>query len=164
MAIVLVVTAAMLLTPRLAIRFAAITQLKESVSGRDERWGGLVLYSASFTWMTWMGLRDQPFPAAAALLALALGDGVGGAIGRRFGRLHFTAPGGKRKSLEGSLAVAVAAAAGGWIASTYFQVTPSLQTLLAIGLIASVAEALAPRASDNLLVPAAVSVFLRLNG
>ncbi len=152
-------TVGLLIVPAFAERIALLARLQQSVSGGDERWSGLTLYAASFASMTWLATRSSGFSAAAALLALALGDGIGGAVGKRFGRHFFAAPGGKRKSVEGSAAVAIAAGLGGWIASAYFGAGARAPVLIGIGLVAAAAEALAPRASDNVLVPAAIWLF-----
>jgi dolichol kinase len=152
-------TVGLLIVPAFAGRITLLARLQESVSGGDERWSGLTLYAASFASMTYLASRSSEFPAAAALLALALGDGIGGAVGKRFGRHFFVPPGGKRKSVEGSAAVAIAAGLGGWIASAYFVADASAIVLVGIGLVAAAAEALAPRGSDNVLVPAAVWLF-----
>jgi dolichol kinase len=157
--ITLVAALALLLVPVLAARVSLFAAFQQSVSGGDERWNGLVLYALSFALMTWLAWRSSPFPAAAALLALALGDGIGGAVGRRFGRHFFAVPGGKRKSFEGAAAVAIAAAAGAWIASFYFGAGSKPAVIIGIGVVAAIAEALAPRSSDNLLVPAVVFLF-----
>ena len=59
----------------------------ESVSGDDERWTGVVAYAGSFAALTTLALaRGHLLPAACAALALSLGDGLGGLVGRRFGR------------------------------------------------------------------------------
>ncbi len=158
-AITVVATVALFLLPLLAPRAAFLRRIEQSVSSADERWSGLVLYALSFVAMTFFAFRSSPFPAAAALLALALGDGIGGAVGRRFGRHFFAAPAGKRKSFEGAAGVAIAAGFGAWLASTYFAAGATAAVLIGIGAVASLAEAAAPRASDNLLVPAAVFLF-----
>jgi phytol kinase len=147
------------LVPILAPRIPFLKQLQESVSNAEERWGGLTLYALAFALMTWLAWRRGMFPAAAALLALAIGDGLGGAIGVRFGR-HFFRAGGKRKSLEGSLAVALGAGLGVWMAGIYFGAPPKLEVALGAALVASASEALAPRATDNLSVPMAVWLFV----
>jgi len=135
---------------------SALSRFQSAVSDSDERWSGLVLYAVSVAVLTPVGLLYAPFPAAAALLALALGDGLGGLVGRNLGRLRFTLPGAKPKSVEGAATVAVASAVAVWIADAFFGAQASVPTALLAGLAASLAEALAPRASDNLLVPAAV--------
>lgn len=149
------------LVPLLGRTLPLFAALEESVTGADERWTGLVLYALSFTAMTALAF-EAPFPAAAALLALALGDGIGGLIGRKLGRHFFATPGGKRKSWEGTAAVAIAAAIGAWLASIYLGAGAAAPVLIGIGLVAAAAEALSPRASDNLLVPASAFLFARI--
>lgn len=146
----------LLCVPVLASRSPALAKLQLSVSDQDERWSGLVFYAASFAVLTWVGMRGGFFPAATALLALALGDGIGGAVGRRFGRHFFAAPGGKRKSLEGSLAVAAFSSAGALIAAHLFGAQIGPASWLLIGMTAAIAEAASPRAADNVVVPGLV--------
>ncbi|HYR56778.1 MAG TPA: hypothetical protein VEM39_11690 [Myxococcaceae bacterium] len=161
-AITLGASLGLLVVQPLSTRFPLLAGFQRSVSDEDERFGGLTFYALSCAAMTWLAFHFHPFPAAAALLALALGDGIGGAIGRRFGLHFFAVPGGKSKSLEGSAVVAIAAALGGWIASAYFGAAVNPLAWIGIGLVASAAEALAPRGSDNLLLPGAVYLFARL--
>src|SRR5436190_1567558 len=82
-----------------------------------------------------------------ALLALALGDGLGGAVGRRFGRHPLRVPFGKPKSWEGAAAVAGFAALGAWIALRWYGAGAGPLAVLGAGAIAGVAEALSPRAT-----------------
>jgi phytol kinase len=131
-------------------------KVQHSVSGDDERWSGLVLYALAAAALTVAGVFIAPFPAAAGLLALALGDGLGGAVGRRWGRHRFRLPWGKEKSLEGSLGVALLSAAGIALAGCRFGLAPRTLAVLAGALAAAAAEALAPRATDNIAVPVAV--------
>ena len=131
--------------------------LERAVSGEGEAWSGLALYGLSAAGFTAVGLLGgSPFPAAAALFALALGDGIGGLVGRVWGRHRYRVPWAKAKSVEGSVAVACFAAVGTAIAAARFGVPLSPVLLLATGLAAAVAEAMAPRATDNVLVPLAV--------
>ncbi len=150
--------------PQLRRRHRAAARLHDAVTGGDERWGGLILYTVSYAVFTAVGLLGDPRPAAAALLALSLGDGVGGAIGRRFGRHRFRAPGGKWKSIEGSAAVAVMAMVGAALAGAFLGGSLGTARILCAGLVASAAEAAAPRGTDNLLVPASVWLALTLPG
>lgn len=146
--------------PKLARSAPVFLRIRDGVSDDEERWSGLVLYAASFAVLTPVGLLHAPFPAAAALLSLALGDGIGGLVGRKVGRTRYRLPGAKPKSVEGTVAVAAAAAIGIALAARWFDVPlPPLRLVLA-ALAAAAAEALAPRASDNVTVPAAVWVFL----
>lgn len=144
------------LVPTAAARVPAVDRFRQSVVARDEDFQGLVLYTVSFAVMTWLGLAHRPFPAAAALLALALGDGVGGLVGRRFGRRFYSTPLGKRKSLEGSAAVAVFAAVGVVLSAVLFDVGVGAGVVLILAVVAAGFEGLAPRGTDNIAVPAAV--------
>lgn len=155
-AIAIAVAAVTALAPRLK----PLARFQGVVSGGDERWSGLVLYGFSFAALTVIGFQVRQFPAAAALMALSLGDGIGGVVGRRFGRHHFSVPGAKRKSIEGSLAVAAAAGLAVFIASAWYGAGAGALTILLAGLVAALAEAAAPRATDNVLVPLAVWLLL----
>lgn len=162
---VLITTAAALATasvPALARSHAWAGGIQGTFSGGDERWGGLCLYTASYAGLTFVGLAGAPFAAGAGLLALSLGDGIGGAVGRRFGTHRFRAPGGKEKSVEGSLAVAVAASAGVLLAAWRFGVHPRAARVVLLGAGAALAEALSPRGTDNVVVPAAVWALAEL--
>jgi dolichol kinase len=153
-----IVGAAALVTaaiPWLARRSRFAARLEASVTGGDERWAGLVHYTVAFAALTAVGLGT--LAAAVALLALALGDGIGGFVGRRWGRLTYRIPGGTRKTLEGSLTVALMTFAGAWLASSWLGIPLAAEAALAAAALAALAEAAAPRwSSDNLLVPAAV--------
>ncbi len=150
----------MLALPWLARQKPWAKRAVDAVSSVEERWSGLVLYTASVAVLTPVGLLGRPFPAAAALLALALGDGVGGALGLAFGRHRFRVPGGKYKSLEGALAVAVFSSLGVLVARAWFSAPLGLPAAALAGLIAAAAEAASPRATDNVVVPACVWAFL----
>jgi dolichol kinase len=149
--------AVLLSVPLLGRCLEAARSLERAVSGDGEAWSGLVLYGASAAAFTAVGLLGRsPFPAAAALLALALGDGIGGLVGRRWGRGHYRVPWAKTKSVNGTLVVFVCAAFATDVAGAVFGVRVEGSRALVAGLAAAVAEALAPRATDNLGVPLAV--------
>jgi dolichol kinase len=148
------------LVPSLASHHPKIDRFRKSVVADDERWAGIVLYVGSFALFTAIGVLVTPFAAAAALLALSLGDGIGGLVGRTIGRLEYVAWGAKKKSLEGSLAVAVAAALGVFAAAVAFDVEINPVLVVASGVIAAGVEAISPRSTDNALLPAAVWIFL----
>ncbi|HTJ45195.1 MAG TPA: hypothetical protein VL463_23980 [Kofleriaceae bacterium] len=160
-AIVSSVAVAIAILPLLADRVSIAARFVRSVTGDDERWGGLVLYTISYAALTSVAFATSPFAPACGLLALSLGDGVGGAFGRRFGRRHYRAPGGKRKSVEGSIVVALGACAGALIAGALFDHAIAIPIALALGAIAAAVEALSPRGTDNLFVPAAVWLAAR---
>jgi dolichol kinase len=151
---------AMVAVPSVARHVRWVARVRESVSSEEERWSGLVLYTLSVAVLTTVGLTKLPFAAGGALLALALGGGVGGAVGLAYGRHRFRAPGGKTKSLEGSLAVAFFAALGVLLSARWFSVPLGFVAALLAGLLAAVAEALSPKGTDNVLVPGSVFCFL----
>lgn len=155
-AIVAVVAITTAVLPLVADRNRAAARIVRSVTSSDEHWIGLVHYTASYALFTALGLSLAPFAAAVALWSLSLGDGIGGVIGRAWGAHRFRVRGAKQKSFEGSLAVFVAATAGALAARFMFDVDVSLVKLVWLGLVAAVAEALAPRGTDNLLIPIAV--------
>jgi phytol kinase len=142
--------------PVLARHVGLAARFRNAVSDGNERFAGLIVYTVAYLMLTTVGLLVSPFPAGAGLLALSLGDGIGGAVGRRFGRHAFHVPRGKKKTLEGSLTVALAATAGALIASRLFDVLLAPWAPPALGAVAAAAEAIAPRSSDNAIVPAAV--------
>jgi dolichol kinase len=146
--------------PILGARFAPVARLRASVSDGEERWSGIVLYVAAYAIFTLLGFAAGPFPAAAALLSLSLGDGLGGLAGRLAGRIRFRVPGAKTKSLEGSIVVALMSSAGTLLAARLFGATPPPLVIAGAGAVAAVTEAISPRSTDNLFVPAATWAFL----
>jgi dolichol kinase len=152
----LVVAAATAAMPRVAAYNTLAARIVHSVSNGEEQWTGLVYYTLAYALFTALAVTLDPFPAGAALLALSLGDGIGGAVGRRFGRHRFQMPDAKVKSFEGSLAVLLAAAAGAWLAAAVLGRDVDALALILLGVVASLVEALAPRATDNVLIPIAV--------
>jgi len=153
---------AMAAVPLLARHALWAGRLSDAVTSGDERFSGLVLYTLAVAVFTCLGLFRAPFAAAGALLALALGDGIGGAVGVALGRHHFAVPGGKRKSLEGSLTVAAFSTLGVLLAAFWFSVPLGLGVAVVAGLVAAVSEALSPRATDNVVLPACVFCVLLL--
>ncbi|MCK6547588.1 hypothetical protein L6R52_17190 [Myxococcota bacterium] len=153
--------AAVSLIPVLSDRSSVAASIHRSLAGGDERWTGIVLYVASFAALTPIGVSSilggvLRVPAAAALLALAWGDGIGGLVGRRFGRTHYRVPGAKTKSVEGTFAVAIFSGAAVWFAGVWLGAPVAVSTTVIAAVIAALVEAIAPRASDNVLLPMAV--------
>jgi dolichol kinase len=144
------------LVPFAARRVRLVARFRDCVAQGNERFAGLIVYTGSYAVFTFVGMTTDAFPAAAGLLSLSIGDGLGGAVGLRFGRHRFRTPFGKEKSFEGSVTVALGAALGILTAATLFDVELALGTVLALGCVAAVAEGIAPRSSDNALIPIAV--------
>jgi phytol kinase len=156
LAIVAAAVVAVGLVPTAAGRVPAVDRFRRSVAEGDEQLLGLILYTVSFALMTGLGLAHRPFPAAAALMALALGDGLGGLLGRRLGRRFYSTGIVKPKTFEGSGAVAVFTAVGVLVSAALFDVEIGARPVLVLALVAASAEGLAPRGTDNIAVPAAV--------
>jgi dolichol kinase len=152
--LVMLALGGVLVLPRFAARSRIARGVVESMSNGEERWAGIVAYVFSYALFTTIAVLTEPYAAACALLALSWGDGIGGLVGRKLGRTRYRLPWGKTKSLEGSIAVACFALLGVFVASVWFSVPPQGMWLAAIA--AASAEAIAPRASDNLAVPVAV--------
>jgi dolichol kinase len=155
-AIVVAVALATFAMPLIAAHNTVAARIVRSITNGDERWTGLIHYTAMYASFTALAVVLDPFPAAAALLALSLGDGLGGAVGRNWARHRYQLPGAKVKSLEGSAVVMIAAAVGAAIAAHLFGRDVGVLTLLVLGAVAALTEALAPRSTDNVLIPIAV--------
>jgi dolichol kinase len=141
-------------------RRGLLARVRGAMTGRDERWSGVALYVASYAAFTALGFGVSPFPAGGALLALSLGDGIGGAVGRKYGRTLFAAPGGKTKSLEGTATVAAMSAVGVALAALALGAPLRAGVVAGAGVVAAIAEAIAPRGTDNAVLPAAVWILL----
>ncbi len=158
-----------LLVPWLSRRIGIIDKFYRSVSNEEEAWIGIVFFVVSYVAFTAIGLLVDGalLPAACALGALSIGDGLGGFFGAKFGKAGYKIPWAKRKTYVGSLAVAVGSFIGIVVVAGWFNLDMSVPfnaanlgwfALAAVG--ASVVEAISPRASDNLLVPAVVFLLL----
>src|SRR5574338_329733 len=91
-AIVATVALATTVLPTVAGKSRLAARVVHSVTNGDEHWTGLVHYTVMYALLTVIAQVSDPLPAAAALLALSLGDGIGGAVGRTFGRHHYQLP------------------------------------------------------------------------
>lgn len=152
-----VVFGATAMVPVLAPRSRLLRRIHDSVAGEGERWAGLVAYTGAFAALTALALGARlTAPAACAAGALCLGDGIGGLIGRRFGRHRYSIPWSKGKTWEGTIAVAVFSVIGIVLASVAAAVPFRGTAVLLLALVSAGVEAVSPRAWDNALVPAAV--------
>ncbi len=158
-----------LLVPPLSRRFAGLDKFYRSVSDERETWTGIVFFVVSYAIFTSLGLifRWTLFPAACAMAALSIGDGIGGLLGSSFGEAGYRLPWSKRKTYLGSAAVALGSLVAILIVAGWFNLrmrvpfSPSNLGWFALAMLAAcLVEASSPRSSDNLLVPAAVFVAL----
>ncbi len=158
--------------------------LKKKFSQGDELHTGLIIYCISVSILTalfwqnplahggWIGattLNTQHHPmentvwiGAAAFITLAWGDGLGGTIGRKYGKHTYHIPWVKEKSLEGSLGVGL----GAVFSITFSQVVfgkifpPYVIAIILGAVVAMVVEALSPKHTDNLFLPLSLASFL----
>jgi dolichol kinase len=117
-----------------------------------DRWSGATWLLISFTVVVF--LFDRPI-AITAMWAVAIGDAAAAVIGRTLGRTQL---GASRKTLEGSIACAIATAAG---ASLVAGLTAGMSALA--GLIAAVAEWPARPGDDNIRIGIAVGTGILLS-
>ncbi len=111
---------------------------------------------------------DRLFAASCAMGSLAVGDGLGGLLGSGLGKRRYRVPWAKEKSYLGSLMVAVGSIAAILIMACWFRFAADIPLafrwahFVTSAALASLAEALSPRASDNFFLPAAVFAYLSL--
>ena len=118
------------------------------------------MYVASYTVFTCIGFTYNFFPAAAALTTLSIADGLGGFVGRRYGKSVFKFPWGKEKSYIGSLTVALSTFAAIGLTAMWFTTPVNLSLCILISAIIALVEAVSPKTSDNVLIPIVVFVIL----
>ncbi|HEV2740238.1 MAG TPA: hypothetical protein VGU66_16780 [Candidatus Elarobacter sp.] len=138
--------------PWLRVRFgAALHGIARASYGEFAFVGGVAL---AFV----LAHGDKP-AYVATILALAFGDAAAALVGRRFGR-HPFAVGRARKSLEGSAAFFVVAL----LVCAVFPRAESVAAVAAFALATTLAEALAGDGLDNVAIPLAGLLALRLFG
>jgi phytol kinase len=120
----------------------------------------LALVAFAIVFLSFMSI---PFIFVSSILAVSWGDGAGEIFGRPFGKHKFKVWGGKKKSVEGSLAVMIMTFLGVCVAFLLFPYPVTLDTLLIAGAIVSVAvsaaEVLCISWTDNVVIPL-LSAFL----
>jgi phytol kinase len=134
---------------------------------------GLVYYAISWTMLAFL-LFDHRLIASIAIVAMAYGDGMGGLIGRRYGKRKLLG----KKTLEGSSAVFVFTAVAilgviafygsisilGWFPVHEISLATALLIALLIGGYVSIVELITPGEFDNLIIPLSVGAILLLAG
>jgi dolichol kinase len=147
----------------------------------EESTPGTVYFAISITimlvwlWRTGGGLDRVPI-AAAALMAMTLGDAFANIVGRRWGKHTYTVWGHTR-SWEGTAAMAVTGLAGIVLTLAFLPgsaLSPNSIPLSGIGVVivslagtaaAAISEALSPKGTDNLSVPlVSGAVMLLISG
>lgn len=157
--------------PLFAIFFLIVApkNLRKKFSEGDELHSSLIIYCISVAILTavfWQDpIGDLIWIGAGSFITLAWGDGLGGTIGQRFGRHTYKFPWVKEKSLEGSIGVGLGAAFGITIAQILFsgEILPSHPFAIVLGAIVGMfLEGIAPKHTDNAVVPLGVAAFLTL--
>ena len=160
----------------LASPHSSVKKLKESFIGNATGEGhnyGLVYYAISWTLLAFF-LFDHRMIASIAIVAMAYGDGMGGLIGKRFGKHRILG----LKTMEGTAAVLLATTISAFTVILFYQYlsragllfTPlmllgtAIIMSLIIGCIVAVVELITPGAIDNLVIPMSVAGILLLVG
>ena len=160
----------------LASPHSSINRLKDSFIGDATGEGhdfGLVYYAISWTLLAFL-LFDHRMIASIAIVSMAYGDGMGGLIGKRFGRYRILG----KKTIEGTLTVFSATAVSSLVVISFYQslsgwgllFTPSVLLPTAVlmslflGVVVAILELVTPGAVDNLVIPMGVAGILLLIG
>jgi len=135
-------------------------KIRSVFSQGDEKHIGLVFYAFSFTLITFFFWKS--FAGAAGIFCLSFGDGLGGLIGSRYGKLRYKIPWVKEKSFEGSFTIFVVSLIAIIIAQFIYPASSGLNILLALvgAVFVTVLEAISPYHSDNLTIPLLTAPFL----
>ncbi len=134
---------------------------------------GLVYYAISWTILAFL-LFDHRAVAAVAIVAMSYGDGVGGMIGKAFGRRMIW----RSKTLEGTLAVFLTTVAATLAVLEFYTILSNngilvmeaisltYMALVAVitGAFVAVVELFTPGEYDNLVVPLSTAALLTLLG
>ncbi|MDH7508679.1 MAG: hypothetical protein QHH00_04685 [Methanomassiliicoccales archaeon] len=156
--------------------YSPIPRLRESILGKTSEQGhglGLVMYAISWTVLAYVFFQDR-ITASIGIVAMSYGDGLGGYIGKRYGKRRIF----RNKSLEGSFAVFLATVISTFLIIEYYSflsqngffsaVIPGLlgviQISLITGILVSIVELITPGEIDNLVIPLLTSGLLYLLG
>ena len=161
----------------LASPYSHISKLKGSFLGRttgESHDLGLVYYAISWAILAFF-FFDVRLIASIAIVAMAYGDGMGGLVGKRFGKHRIHGP----KTLEGTAAVFVATFLATVVVILFYQWLDAqalhginialfgldillLSALMVAGFVALV-ELFTPGAYDNLVIPLGTALLLLLS-
>jgi len=130
---------------------------------------GLVFYAISYTALALL-FASRPYVIAAGILPMAYGDSAASLVGERYGKTKYKLT--ASRSLEGSLAMLLIGllsviASLAFFSTLYpFSLHDMIIPALAVAAVTTLTEALSPKGSDNLTVPAvgALTLFLLTGG
>ena len=140
-------------------RSSLLEKLTSSFAWGEEGIWGVALFALALTMITYV-LWPFKEVGTACIFALALGDGMADAVGRRWGRIRYKLPWNKEKSLTGSLACFFFSTVGIYLAFALCKAPSNICLFLGGGLLCAFVEALSPAQTDNLFIAAALAVFL----
>mmetsp|Transcript_17076 Transcript_17076/g.24155 ORF Transcript_17076/g.24155 Transcript_17076/m.24155 type:complete len:163 (-) Transcript_17076:470-958(-) len=114
--------------------------------------------------MMWVGVsKFMSTEGALIMAALGIGDGIAPVIGKYYGRIRFRLPMSTEKSLEGSIFGVFFGTIGAAYMFLHVLGLPllSFKQIASIGLIATAAEASAPRNFDNIFLPMVIHFSIK---
>jgi dolichol kinase len=126
---------------------------------------GLVFYAVSYTILA-LFFASRPYIIAAGILPMAYGDSAASLVGERYGKTKYKLI--ASRSLEGSAAMFLVGFVSVVVSLAFFSAFYSLSSLnwivasLAVSAVTTLIEALSPKGSDNLTVPAVGALTLLL--
>jgi len=124
---------------------------------------GLVFYAVSYTVLA-LFFASKPYVIAAGILPMAYGDSAASLVGERYGKTKYKLI--ASRSLEGSIAMFLASFLSVVASLAFFSTLYSFSSLdwivvaFAVATVTTVTEALSPKGSDNLTVPAVGALML----
>lgn len=135
---------------------------------------GTVYYPVSFLALVMFLWDSYPFAVSTAMLIMGLADPAAAIVGSHVENGHMVSAFGDKKTLEGSFAMFIVAAAASLFGLIFFKASSaaisrmSLLSLInisvSIGLILAAIELVSPKATDNLTVPLFAGVLLCIAG
>ena len=126
---------------------------------------GLVFYAISYTVLALL-FASRPYIIAAGILPMAYGDSLASLVGERYGKTKYKLT--ANRSLEGSAAMLSIGFVTVVVSLAFFSAFYPLSTsnwivaALAVAAVTTLIEALSPKGSDNLTVPAVGALTLLL--
>ncbi len=126
---------------------------------------GLVFYAVSYTVLA-LFFASRPYIIAAGILPMAYGDSAASLVGEQYGKTKYKLI--ASRSLEGSAAMLLIGFATVAVSLAFFSAFYPLSTsnwivaALAVATVTTLIEALSPKGSDNLTVPAVGALTLLL--
>ena len=126
---------------------------------------GLVFYAVSYTVLALL-FAPRPYIIAAGILPMAYGDSIASLVGERYGKTKYKLT--ANRSLEGSTAMFIIGFVTVVVSLAFFSAFYPLSAInwivaaFTVAAVTTLIEALSPKGSDNLTVPAVGALTLLL--